>query len=109
VRTASEAEFAEFFAAAWPRLFRVTYAITGDVGQAEDAVQSAFAKAYASWPRVRSADHPEAYVRRMAINEVLGLRRRSWWKTERSGTPPEVRAERSAQDDLVDRQRSGRH
>jgi RNA polymerase sigma-70 factor (sigma-E family) len=103
VRTASEAEFAEFFAAAWPRLFRVTYAITGDVGQAEDAVQSAFAKAYASWPRVRSADHPEAYVRRMAINEVLGLRRRSWWKSERSGTPPEVRAERSAQDDLVDR------
>ncbi len=103
MRDVREAEFAEFFAATWARLFRATYAITGDVGHAEDALQSAFAKAYASWQRVRSADHPEAYVRRMAVNEVLGVRRRRWWRSERSGPPLEVGELRSDQDDLVDR------
>lgn len=103
MREVREAEFEEFFASTWPRLFRVTYAITGDVGHAEDAVQSAFAKAYASWPRIRSADHPEAYVRRMAVNEVLGVRRRSWWRSERSGPPPETGAARTAEDDVLDR------
>lgn len=103
MREVREAEFAEFFAATWSRLFRTTYALTGDVGQAEDALQSAFVKAYAAWNRVRSADHPEAYVRRMAVNEVLGVRRRAWWKLERSGPPPETGAHRSVEDDLADR------
>ncbi len=86
----TDAEFADFFAASWPRLFRTTYAITGDRGATEDALQSAYAKAYASWRRVRAADHPEAYVRRMAVNEVLSARRRSWWRAERPhAAPPE--------------------
>ncbi|CAA9338978.1 MAG: hypothetical protein AVDCRST_MAG36-1310 [uncultured Nocardioidaceae bacterium] len=85
-----ETEFADFFVATWPRLFRTTYAVSGDRGSAEDALQSAYAKAYASWRRVRAAEHPEAYVRRMAVNEVLTLRRRSWWRAERSyAEPPE--------------------
>jgi RNA polymerase sigma-70 factor (sigma-E family) len=103
VRRADEAEYAEFYASAWPRLFRLTYAISGDVGQAEDAVQSALAKAYASWHRVSSARHPEAYVRQMAVNEVLGVRRRSWWKSERSGHVPDVEGAGSAEQSLVDR------
>ena len=79
-----DAEFAEFFATAWPRMFRTAFAVSGDAGAAEDATQNAFAKAYASWHRVRAADHPEAYVRRMVVNEVLGLRRRGWWRRERT-------------------------
>lgn len=78
------ADFPEFFGATWPRLFRTAYAVAGDVSAAEDALQSAYAKAYASWRKIRSVDHPEAYVRRMAINEVLDVRRRAWWKAERS-------------------------
>ena len=85
-----ETEFADFFVATWPRLFRTTYAVAGDRSTAEDALQSAYAKAYASWRRVRAAEHPEAYVRRMAVNEVLSARRRSWWRAERSyAEPPE--------------------
>jgi RNA polymerase sigma-70 factor (sigma-E family) len=103
VREADEADYAEFYASAWPRLFRLTYAISGDVGQAEDAVQSALAKAYASWRRVRSADHPEAYVRRMAVNEVLGIRRRGWWRSERPGHVPDVGEVGSAEQGVVDR------
>jgi RNA polymerase sigma-70 factor (sigma-E family) len=85
-----DAEFADFFTASWPRLFRTTYAVAGDRASAEDALQSAYAKAYASWRRVRAVDRPEAYVRRIAINEVLTSRRRAWWRLERSqAEPPE--------------------
>jgi RNA polymerase sigma-70 factor (sigma-E family) len=88
--TSAETEFADFFRATWPRLFRTTYAVAGDRDAAEDALQSAYAKAYASWRRVRAADHPEAYVRRMAVNEVLNVRRRAWWRAEQPhATPPE--------------------
>jgi RNA polymerase sigma-70 factor (sigma-E family) len=103
VRRADEADYAEFYTSAWPRLFRLTYAISGDVGRAEDAVQSALAKAYASWHRVSTARHPEAYVRKMAVNEVLGVRRRSWWKSEQSGHVPDVEVADSAEQELVDR------
>ncbi len=103
MRRADEAEYAEFYAAVWSRLFRLTYAISGDVGQAEDAVQSAMAKAYSSWPRVRSTRQPESYVRRMAVNELLAVRRRSWWRSERSGHVPDVGVASSAEQDVVDR------
>ena len=85
-----DADFANFFSASWPRLFRTTYAVAGDHAAAEDALQSAFARAYASWRRVRAVEHPEAYVRRMAVNEVLTVRRRAWWRAERPhAEPPE--------------------
>lgn len=103
VRQADEVQYAEFYAVAWPRLFRVLYAICGDVGHAEDAVQSALAKAYASWRRVSSTDHPEAYVRRIAINEVLAVRRRRWWSSERSVHPPHVPVPGSMEDDALER------
>jgi RNA polymerase sigma-70 factor (sigma-E family) len=83
-RPDDDAEFADFFGASWPRLFRTTYAVAGDRASAEDALQSAYARAYASWRRVRAAEHPEAYVRRMAVNEVLNVRRRSWWRAEQA-------------------------
>lgn len=78
-------DFADFFQSTWARLFRTMYAVAGDRAFAEDALQSAYAKAYASWSRISRVEHPEAYVRRMAFNEVLGTRRRSWWRSERSG------------------------
>ena len=77
------AEFAEFFEASWAGTFRRAYALTGDYQLAEDAAQSAYAKAYRSWQRVRAADDPAAYVRRMATNEVLSGWRRLSWRAER--------------------------
>lgn len=72
-----EREFEEFVVAVSPRLHRAAYAITRDHHHAEDAVQAALGRAYARWKRVARTDHPEAYVRRMVINEVLSWRRRS--------------------------------
>jgi RNA polymerase sigma-70 factor (sigma-E family) len=62
-------EFGAFMHARWPTMVRLAYALTGDQGHAEDVAQTAFARAYASWPRVRRAGDPEAYVRRIVINE----------------------------------------
>ncbi len=75
-------DFASFFAATWPRLLRTTYAVAGDAQLAEDALQSAFAQAYASWSRVSRADNPLAYVRRIAINAALSQRRRAHTRRE---------------------------
>lgn len=79
-----EQEYVDAFTTLWPRLFRMARAVTGDDSAAEDAVQSAFAKAYASWPRVRRADHAEAYLRRMVLNEILTVRRKAWFRRERT-------------------------
>ena len=68
-------DYDDFYVALRPRLVRTAYAVCGDLGVAEDAVQTAFAKAYRSWSRISRLEAPEAYVRRMAVNEVLNSRR----------------------------------
>ena len=70
-----EAEFESFVAATRDRLFRMAYAITRDPELAEHAAHAALAAAYSRWKKVH--DHrPEAYVRRMIVNEILGFGRR---------------------------------
>ncbi|HEY0949772.1 SigE family RNA polymerase sigma factor [Nocardioides sp.] len=81
-------DFDNFFRATWPRMFRTAYAVAGDAGAAEDALQAAYARAFARWGHVSSTDHPEAYVRRMVVNEVLGTRRRGWSRRERPHEQP---------------------
>ena len=64
-----DAEFREFMHARWPAMVRLAYGLTGDQGHAEDVAQAAFARAYASWPRVRRAGDPDAYVRQIVVNQ----------------------------------------
>lgn len=80
--TPSSLDFTTFYTATWPRLLRTTYAIAGDRQLAEDALQSGFALAYASWHRVGAADDPVAYVRRIAVNAALGHRRLAFRRRE---------------------------
>ena len=68
VETARQDEFGEFMAARWPGLVRLAYGLTGDRWLAEDVAQAALASAYAAWWRVRRADDPDAYVRRILVN-----------------------------------------
>jgi RNA polymerase sigma-70 factor (sigma-E family) len=72
VSTGPDEEFDAFMRGRWPVMVRLGYALTGDVGHAEDLAQAAFARAYASWGRVRRAGDPDAYVRRIVINEHHG-------------------------------------
>jgi RNA polymerase sigma-70 factor (sigma-E family) len=72
----SDEEFDAFMRGRWPAMVRLAYALTGDVGHAEDLAQAAFARAYASWGRVKRAGDPDAYVRRIVINEHRSLFRK---------------------------------
>lgn len=99
----TEREFAEFYAATWPRLLRTTYVVAGDRQLAEDALQTAYAKAFASWGRVSRADDPVAYLRKMAVNAALAQHRKAFTRRE---SPVAVLPDRSAvadDDALLDR------
>ncbi|MEV7924905.1 MULTISPECIES: SigE family RNA polymerase sigma factor [unclassified Kitasatospora] len=68
-KTARDEEFRAFTGSAWTRLLRTAYLLAGDRHTAEDLVQQALERAYVAWSRVRAADDPHAYVRRILINE----------------------------------------
>ena len=71
-----DAEFTDFVADHGGQLLRTACLVTGDTHLGEDLLQSALAKAYGSWAKVRAADHPAAYVRRLMINTHLSWVRR---------------------------------
>jgi len=102
--TGKDEEFSEFYTSTWARLFRTTYGVAGDRSLAEDALQSAYAKAYGAWSTVRATDHPEAYVRRMAVNEVLNVFRRPWFRRERPGEPADNLPAPSHEEATLDRE-----
>ena len=89
VSEALDAEFREFMHGRWPAMVRLAYALTGDQGHAEDVAQAAFARAYASWPKVRRTGNPEAYVRRIVINENRNRFRKQRVTERLTDTPPE--------------------
>ncbi|WP_327030374.1 SigE family RNA polymerase sigma factor [Micromonospora sp. NBC_01740] len=69
--------FHEFVAHRSPALSRTAYLLTGDHHLAEDLLQSALAKTYQHWRRIRSGD-PDAYVRRVMYHHQV-----SWWRRRR--------------------------
>jgi RNA polymerase sigma-70 factor (sigma-E family) len=71
-----DAEFTDFVADHGGQLLRTACLVTGDAHLGEDLLQTALAKAYGSWEKVRRADHPVAYVRRLMINAHLSWVRR---------------------------------
>jgi RNA polymerase sigma-70 factor (sigma-E family) len=83
-------EFRDFMRARWPTMVRLAYVLTGDQGHAEDVAQTAFARAYASWPNVRRTGNPEAYVRRIVINENHNRFRKHRVAERLTDAPPEA-------------------
>lgn len=71
-------EFAAYVAGRRPQLFRAAWLLCGDPHRAEDIVQSALARLYVAWPRVRRADSVDAYVRRAVVNAHHDEGRRPW-------------------------------
>ena len=76
---------------------RLAFLLTGDLHEAEDLLQSAYAKVLPKWSRVSTYDSPDAYVRRVMVN----LRTSRWrrlrdreWATESvpepRGTSPDL-------------------
>src|SRR5215467_9860140 len=71
-----EGAFREFVAARLGAMSRVAYLLAGDHHGAEDLVQSSLVQLARHWRRVSSADHPDAYVRRVIYNEHVSAWRR---------------------------------
>jgi RNA polymerase sigma-70 factor (sigma-E family) len=67
--------FEQFAVARLPSLLRYAVVLTGDRDLAQDVVQEVLARAQVRWKRISDADSPEAYVRRMILNEYLSWRR----------------------------------
>lgn len=73
---ASRLDFDEFYSCSAARLIRHGYALTGDMTEAQDIAQEAFARAWQRWAMVRACDSPEAWVRRVATNLAASRWRR---------------------------------
>jgi RNA polymerase sigma-70 factor (sigma-E family) len=72
-------EFRDFVVGSQVRLIKFAELLTGDLGHAEDLVQHAYAKVFASWPKLRTG-HPEAYARRCIVNGHRDRWRRGSWR-----------------------------
>ncbi len=60
--------FADLYQRSYRRLVLTAYAMTNDLGTAEEITQEAFALAYGRRARVSRADSPEAWLRTVVVN-----------------------------------------
>jgi RNA polymerase sigma-70 factor (sigma-E family) len=89
-------EFSQYVGARWASLVR-SAALLGCAPQdAEDVVQSALARCYVSWAKVRSADNRDAYVYRVLVNSLRDRERRRWRGERPTDELPELPDERQA-------------
>lgn len=71
----SHEEFVEFAATSAPRLRRTAFLLCGDWHTAEDLAQTALAKVFVSWRKVRQQDAVHAYATRTLVNSYLADKR----------------------------------
>ena len=81
-RAARDADFAAYLHARQASVLRTAYLLTGDRHTAEDLAQTAFAKLYLAWDRVRDQGSMDGYLRRILVNENNSLWRRGWKRRE---------------------------
>src|SRR6185437_625050 len=67
--------FEEFAAARLGAVVRFAAVLTGERALAEDIVQEVLIRAHARWDRIGCLDVPQAYVRKMVVNQYLSSRR----------------------------------
>jgi RNA polymerase sigma-70 factor (ECF subfamily) len=68
--------FDEFYRGTRSRTLTYLYSVGGDLAEAQDASQEAYARAWQHWSTVSQAEHPEAWVRTVGWR-VLAHRWRS--------------------------------
>ncbi|RKN46487.1 SigE family RNA polymerase sigma factor [Micromonospora endolithica] len=72
--------FGEFYRTSRHRTVTVLYALGGDLAEAQDAAQEAYARAWQRWSKVGAYDDPEAWVR--TVGHRLLINR---WRKVRNG------------------------
>lgn len=81
--TAAVLSFDEWVAARGPALVRFAHLVTGNLGDAQDAVQDVLISVYPRWARLQGAGTGEAYVRRAIVNRHISM----WRSFRRRETP----------------------
>lgn len=74
---ARTADFDQFYAATAKRMVAVVYAVTGDLAEAEDAVQEAYARAWQRWAKLTDEGDPTPWVRTVALRLAVSTWRKA--------------------------------
>lgn len=72
-----ERDFTAFYNSTWPRTLACAYAMTGDLGEAEELAQEAYSRAWPRWSSLRGYDDPGAWVRHVATRLAVSRWRRA--------------------------------
>ncbi len=98
-RRPTDGEFTEFAHASWASLYRTAFLMLGDAAEAEDLVQTALAKTYAAWPKVRDVNAAPGYARTVLVNTASSWFRKRSWRNERpTEALPDIIEERDPSD-----------
>jgi len=84
-----------------PALLRTAYLLTGSRTDAEDLLQTALAKTYLAWDRIREREALDGYVRRVMVNTQTSVWRRRKVDEHPTEALPERGIDRDAGDDVV--------
>lgn len=104
MRDADEAEFHKFVSERMDPWRRIAYLLCQDWHEADDLVSIAVIKVYRNWSKVRRADNPDGYCRRILTHCWLTERRRAHMRWEQLSDTP-VETGWTQPDQIVDRER----
>lgn len=88
-------DFDAFYGRTSAASVRALHALTGDLAEAQDVVQEAYARAWQRWSSLRHYDAPEGWVRQVAWRLAVSRARRrkvGLDKLRRIGPPPDLPA-----------------
>jgi RNA polymerase sigma-70 factor, ECF subfamily len=85
-------DFDEFYVTTSPRLVGQVFALTGNLSEAEDAVQEAYIRAWQRWSRIRTYDDPEGWLRVVAYRISMNA-----WRKARNRLAAHFRASESVE------------
>jgi RNA polymerase sigma-70 factor (ECF subfamily) len=89
-------DFDAFYAATSRRLVGQLFAMTGNLSEAEDAVQEAYTRAWQRWSTISAYEEPEAWIRtvayRISVNSWRKAKNRltAHYRTNRNGEHSEL-------------------
>ncbi|MEU3629145.1 SigE family RNA polymerase sigma factor [Streptomyces fradiae] len=89
----AERDFERFYVESVRRMIVVVYAVTGDIAEAEDAVQEAYARAWPRWSELAEQGDPTPWVRTVALRLAVSSWRRARNRVKahfRHGPPVDV-------------------
>jgi len=73
----AEENFAALYRTCYGRLVAQLYAITSDLGEAQEATQEAFVRAWSRWPELRTYENPEGWLYVVAHRVAVSRWRRT--------------------------------